>query len=317
MFDKQIGLILCVAVVMAGCSGSRVPAPVEQRTSTPIVRTPAPPPAPAARAPAPSAPAAAPAPAPANADNGVTVQTAPARGSSVEVRPLDGRAPDKAGPAAPAVTPPPVGSAPAGSISRSQPRGFKRPYSDAVLAELVAAESAPAAPAAPATAAAGTAAAGTAAGATAAAKPDAAKADAPKADSAKPDDSRADASRGGDGFVWPAAGKVTQGYSEPKSMGISIEGKSGDPVLAAGDGRVIFSGPGPRGYGNLLIVKHDADTVSVYAHNKALLVKEGQSVKRGQRVAELGDSGTDKPKLHFEIRKQGKPVDPQKFLPKR
>ena len=80
---------------------------------------------------------------------------------------------------------------------------------------------------------------------------------------------------------------------------------------------MIFSAPGPRGYGNLVIVKHDADTVSVYAHNRSLLVKEGASVRRGQRIAELGDSGTDRPQLHFEIRKQGKPVDPQKLLPRR
>ncbi|TXL61673.1 hypothetical protein FHP08_18245 [Zeimonas arvi] len=100
-------------------------------------------------------------------------------------------------------------------------------------------------------------------------------------------------------------------------MGVSIGGKPGDPVVAAADGRVIFSGPGPRGYGNLLIVKHDNDTLSVYAHNRALLVKEGANVKRGQRIAELGDSGADRPKLHFEIRKQGKPVDPSDYLPAR
>lgn len=100
-------------------------------------------------------------------------------------------------------------------------------------------------------------------------------------------------------------------------MGISIAGNLGEPISAAADGRVIFSGNGPRGYGNLVIVKHDADTLSVYAHNRTLLVKEGETVTRGQRIAELGDSGTDRPKLHFEIRKSGKPVDPQKFLPAR
>jgi lipoprotein NlpD len=100
-------------------------------------------------------------------------------------------------------------------------------------------------------------------------------------------------------------------------MGISIAGSPGDPILAAADGRVIFSGPGPRGYGNLVIVKHDAETLSVYAHNRALVVKEGENVRRGQKIAELGDSGADRPKLHFEIRKSGKPVDPQKLLPPR
>jgi len=100
-------------------------------------------------------------------------------------------------------------------------------------------------------------------------------------------------------------------------MGVSIGGKPGDPVVAAAAGRVIFSGPGPRGYGNLLIVKHDNETLSVYAHNRALLVKEGANVTRGQRIAELGDSDADRPKLHFEIRKQGKPVDPSQYLPAR
>jgi lipoprotein NlpD len=88
-------------------------------------------------------------------------------------------------------------------------------------------------------------------------------------------------------------------------------------VVAAADGRVIFSGNGPRGYGNLVIVKHANELLSVYAHNRTLAVKEGQSVKRGQKIAELGDSGTTSPRLHFEIRQQGKPVDPARFLPKR
>ncbi|MFO0233341.1 MAG: peptidoglycan DD-metalloendopeptidase family protein [Burkholderiales bacterium] len=96
-----------------------------------------------------------------------------------------------------------------------------------------------------------------------------------------------------------------------------LGGKVGDPVLAAADGRVIFSGNGPRGYGNLVIVKHTNDLLSVYAHNRTLAVKEGQPVKRGQKIAELGDSGTTSPRLHFEIRQQGKPVDPSRFLPKR
>ena len=100
-------------------------------------------------------------------------------------------------------------------------------------------------------------------------------------------------------------------------MGISIAGSAGDPVNAAADGKVIFSGPGPRGYGNLLIVKHDGDTLTVYAHNRALLVKDGQSVKRGQKIAEVGDTGTDRTKLHFEVRKSGRPIDPQKLLPPR
>ena len=100
-------------------------------------------------------------------------------------------------------------------------------------------------------------------------------------------------------------------------MGLILEGKLGEPIAAAGDGKVIFSGPGPRGYGNLIIVKHEGELLSVYAHNKTLLVKDQESVKKGQKIAELGDSGTDSPKLHFEIRRQGKPVDPKQYLPAR
>ena len=116
-------------------------------------------------------------------------------------------------------------------------------------------------------------------------------------------------------FIWPAAGDVTQSFTDPKSMGIAIAGKAGDPVSAAADGRVIFSGLGPRGYGKLLIVEHDDDLLSVYGNNRALLVKEGQAVRQGQRIAELGSSGTDLPRLHFEIRRLGKPVDPISYLP--
>lgn len=97
-------------------------------------------------------------------------------------------------------------------------------------------------------------------------------------------------------------------------MGIVIEGKAGEPVLAASDGRVIFSGTGPRGYGNLLIVKHDDDLLSVYGHNRALLVKEGDAVTRGQRIAEIGSSDAERAQLRFEIRRQGKPVDPMRYL---
>ena len=118
-------------------------------------------------------------------------------------------------------------------------------------------------------------------------------------------------------FSWPAPGRVLEGFSEPRNMGISIEGQPGDPVLAAGDGRVIFSGVGPRGYGNLIIVKHDNDLLSVYAHNRSLAVREGDQVTRGQKIAEIGDSDADRPKLRFEIRREGRPVDPSRYLPPR
>jgi lipoprotein NlpD len=87
--------------------------------------------------------------------------------------------------------------------------------------------------------------------------------------------------------------------------------------MAAGDGRVVYSGSGLRGYGNLVIVKHDGDFLTAYAHNKSILVKEGQTVKRGQQIAELGKTDSDIPKLHFEVRQAGKPVDPLKFLAQR
>lgn len=98
---------------------------------------------------------------------------------------------------------------------------------------------------------------------------------------------------------------------------MDIAGKLGEPVLAAADGKVVYSGSGLRGYGKLVIIKHDATFLSAYAHNNNILVKEGQSVTRGQKIAEMGNSDTDQVKLHFEIRRQGKPVDPTQYLPKR
>jgi lipoprotein NlpD len=116
-------------------------------------------------------------------------------------------------------------------------------------------------------------------------------------------------------FMWPAKGRVLAGFSEPTSKGVDIGGKLGDPVVAAAQGRVMYTGTGIRGYGKLIVIKHDNGFNSVYAHNREILVKEGQSVARGQKIAELGDSDADAPKLHFEIRKSGKPVDPLRYLP--
>ena len=116
-------------------------------------------------------------------------------------------------------------------------------------------------------------------------------------------------------FAWPARGRVLAGFAEPNQKGLDISGKPGDPVLAAAPGRVMYTGTGIRGYGKLIVIKHDNNFNSVYAHNREILVKEGQNVTRGQRIAELGDTDADAPKLHFEIRKSGKPVDPAKYLP--
>jgi lipoprotein NlpD len=118
-------------------------------------------------------------------------------------------------------------------------------------------------------------------------------------------------------WMWPAAGPVATGFDEVKSKGLAITGKAGDPVLAAADGRVVYAGAGLRGYGNLVIVKHNATYLTAYAHNQALLVKEDQAVRRGQKIAEMGSSDAERVQLHFEIRRQGKPVDPARLLPAR
>ena len=116
---------------------------------------------------------------------------------------------------------------------------------------------------------------------------------------------------------WPAAGRVTRGYSSSVHKGIDIAGKRGDPVQAVAAGKVVYAGTGIVGFGELLIVKHNEVYLSAYGHNDRLLVAEGETVRAGQKIAEKGSSGTDTVKLHFEIRKEGKPIDPQRVLPRR
>ncbi|WP_162910219.1 peptidoglycan DD-metalloendopeptidase family protein, partial [Azohydromonas sediminis] len=116
---------------------------------------------------------------------------------------------------------------------------------------------------------------------------------------------------------WPAAGPVVTAFDETRNKGIAITGRAGDPVLAAADGRVVYAGAGLRGYGNLVIVKHNNTYLSAYAHNQTLLVKEDQAVRRGQKIAEMGSTDADRVQLHFEIRRQGRPVDPARLLPPR
>jgi lipoprotein NlpD len=119
-------------------------------------------------------------------------------------------------------------------------------------------------------------------------------------------------------WAWPTTGgTVLAGFDEQKNKGIEIGGRPGDPVMAAADGRVVYAGAGLRGYGNLIILKHNNTYLSAYAHNQSLLVKEDQAVRKGQKIAEMGSSDTDRVKLHFEIRRQGKPVDPSRYLPAR
>jgi len=118
---------------------------------------------------------------------------------------------------------------------------------------------------------------------------------------------------------WPADGGVVETFAggDPTRQGVDIAGKGGDPVRAAADGVVVYSGAGLVGYGELVIVKHNDQWLSAYGHNRARLVNEGQSVKAGQQIAEMGRSGASRDMLHFEIRYNGKPVDPQAYLPRR
>lgn len=116
---------------------------------------------------------------------------------------------------------------------------------------------------------------------------------------------------------WPTRGKVVGHYSTAANgrKGIDIAGRSGQPVVAAAAGTVVYSGSGLRGYGRLIIIKHNENYLSAYAHNRKLFVHEGEGVAAGQKIAELGSSGADRPKLHFEIRHNGRPVDPLQYLP--
>lgn len=120
-------------------------------------------------------------------------------------------------------------------------------------------------------------------------------------------------------WQWPSSGKLLAQFQGEtgQNKGIDLGGKLGEPVLAAASGRVVYAGSGLSGYGNLLIIKHNETFLSAYAHNEEISVKEGDFVKAGQKVADMGSSGTDRVKLHFEIRSDGSPVDPLRYLPKR
>lgn len=219
------------------------------------------------------------------------------------VRPLDDKSPLPVQPAAVAVPREPTLPANTASFKRG-PKGGKLPYSEENLALLKKQENVPTAVSAPPPVAP-TVAPAAAAPAQKPAEPPAAPAPAGEID-----------------WAWPAGGKVIGTFSEGgdgalASKGIDIAGKIGEPVYAAAAGKVVYVGSGLRGYGNLVIVRHSPVYLSAYAHNSRILVKEGQMVTRGQKIAELGDSDADQPKLHFEVRQQGKPVDPLKFLPAR
>ncbi|ATE62477.1 peptidase [Thauera sinica] len=123
--------------------------------------------------------------------------------------------------------------------------------------------------------------------------------------------------QGNGDWLWPAKGKPIAGFNETTNKGVDIAGSLGDPVYASAAGKVVYAGSGLRGYGKLVVIKHNQEYNSVYAHNQKLLVKEDDVVAKGQQIAELGNTEADRPKLHFEIRKQGKAVDPMKYLPAR
>ena len=204
-----------------------------------------------------------------------------------------------------------TGAAPSGrgntAAYKSEPKALKLPYSEQALAQMQqSSAAAPPAPPAPAPAAPSAA----------APSPTPPPGTVPAAP-ARIESARVPEIDGGNiDWAWPAAGKVISGFSETANLkGIDIAGKSGQPVLASGPGKVVYAGNGLRGYGKLIIIKHNNTFLSAYAHNREILVKEGQQVARGQKIAEMGDSDADQVKLHFEIRRLGKPVDPAKFLP--
>ena len=116
-------------------------------------------------------------------------------------------------------------------------------------------------------------------------------------------------------FIWPVKGKVLAGFAEPRSKGIDIDGKLGTPVVAAAAGRVTYTGTGIPGLGKLVVIRHETGFITVYAHNRDIMVKEQQQVGRGQKIAELGSTDADRPKLHFQIRKGAAAVDPLRYLP--
>ena len=145
-------------------------------------------------------------------------------------------------------------------------------------------------------------------------KPEPPSAEPPTAAPTRPPATTGDADRLD--WAWPAKGKIIAGFSETANLkGIDIAGTAGEAVHASAPGRVVYAGTGLRGYGKLIIIKHNATYLSAYAHNREILVKEGQQVTRGQKIAEMGNTDADQVKLHFEIRRLGKPMDPTKYLP--
>jgi len=224
-------------------------------------------------------------------ENNGAVVAKPISNGAVESRPLDAAPATAVAPAAVAPAATPV----AGNAAKREVKAGKEPYSDEAYARLNKT--------ADATKPAET-------------RPDA-KPETASAVPAAPVAPAAVVNADDVPWLWPSPAKVAAPYSDSGNKGLDFAGKAGDPVLAAGDGKVVYAGSGLRGYGELVIIKHNGTFLSAYAHNRKILVKEGQAVSRGQKIAEMGNTDTDSVKLHFEIRKQGKPVDPAQYLPKR
>ena len=230
---------------------------------------------------------------------------APATTSGVQTAPLRTVPPPGTADAAAAAAPAVASGARNSENYKTQPKAIKEPYSEQALRDVQRAP-APASIPEPSSAAV-------------VARADPKPAVEPPPVVARSDPRPAPEAHEGDekvDWVWPVKGKILTGFSEAASLkGIDIAGTSGQAIAASAAGKVVYAGTGLRGYGKLIIVKHNATYLSAYAHNKEILVKEGQQVNRGQRIAEMGNTDADQVKLHFEIRRQGKPVDPLRYLP--
>jgi lipoprotein NlpD len=239
--------------------------------------------------------------APAPAASGV--QVSPVAGATApQARPLGTDA--TPAPVAAAPLPPPAASAAGSALLRTEPKAVKLPYSEENLASLQRPEPVrpapkPDAPAAP--------------------KPEppaVAAVPPPPKPAAEPSKAQGENIEDGVEWSWPAGGKLIAGFSET-SKGMQFSGRMGDPVLATAAGEVVYVGTGIRGLGKLVVIRHNEKYLSVYGHNRDIVVKEKQKVALGQKIAEVGSTDADQPKLHFEIRRFGKPVDPMQFLPAR
>jgi lipoprotein NlpD len=315
-------LALVVALAMCASCATRRPATIEDRT---MQKLPAP-----AVAPTPAPPAMAEAPVPSYTvkrgdtlyqialDNGLDYRELAAWNNVENVnlirigQVLRLNAPGESAPSATGVTTAPLRSAPPVTESRSPtpvasasppapqgmtkstPKAIKEPYSEQAVRDLTLAATARPAP------------------------PEVVATLPPR--EIRPESQRPPISAEGDeerlDWTWPAKGKLIAGFSETANLkGIDIAGNSGDPIVASAPGKVVYAGSGLRGYGKLIIIKHNKTYLSAYAHNREILVKEGQQVTQGQKIAEMGNTDADQVKLHFEIRRLGKPMDPVRYLP--